>query len=278
MDKSPINQNYSYPSIDIIYSPQKQNQKEINKQNLQCNFPNSTDERNIDSIKLKEIANFLFDKKNIFSNSNSNSFSENLRKHLYYLDSNKVDFTHLNSPKIKFEINIMNNNQNNTFLNLSEKKSLYFCKICSISFTRKDNLQRHIKTKHSNFTGTTCKFCNKKIIRINEHNRKVHHRKNLIKINKKRILFKIKKVDNSKGINSPNKSFILSTGKKLNFCLALIDTNNAGARRIEDFFYFDNFEIGSGGTMSVYYGIEKNKKYNVAIKIDNRKKKKVSLF
>ena len=41
--------------------------------------------------------------------------------------------------------------------------------------------------------------------------------KNLIKINKTGILFKTKKVENSKDIKSPNKGFILSTEKKIEF-------------------------------------------------------------
>ena len=41
--------------------------------------------------------------------------------------------------------------------------------------------------------------------------------KNLIKINNTFILFKTKKVENSKDIKSPNKGFILSTEKKIEF-------------------------------------------------------------
>ena len=114
MDKCTINQNYSYLRNDITYCL-KQNQNQINEHILPCNSQNPIEEGNIGSAKIREITNLLFDKKNQLSNSNSNSFSENLKKHLYYLNSNNFDFKHLNSSNIKFEINIINNHQNNNY-------------------------------------------------------------------------------------------------------------------------------------------------------------------
>ena len=105
--------------------------------------------------------------------------------------------------------------------------------------------------------------------------RKIHSKKNDNSKEPKKIIFRTKrtyKKENELDIYN-NNSLVFPNDF---ISIKIIDIKNEVFQQIEDFYYYPNYIIGSGGTMKVYYGIQKDNKFEVAIKIDKEKKRRSS--
>ena len=276
MDIDEINSNFTNPFINNFssYDIDKPNYSKNN--NFLFNNQNSKTNRNFDSSKFNNKSNLFINNNNIISISNSYSINRNIHYLLNSYDSKNSNLSALKNPKISFKINVGDNNSKLYYCNMHINNSIYSCEICGKHYTRKDNLKRHKDIKHSNYKGTICPFCNKIIIRIKDHIKRMHLRNQKIIKKDKRILFITKKEDEIKIINDLKDDPFLSPKNINELPITLVELKNETYEEIDDFCYYTNFNIGSGGTMRVYYGNNKTKKIDVAVKIDKEKKKKSS--
>ena len=127
-----------------------------------------------DYFKINEFSSFFFDNKNITSLSKSNYNIENKINFLDSYDQNNFRMSSNDIARTNFNINILNNNNTNNFIFFNTNNSKYFCKICNRNYTKKDNLQRHIRAQQLNFEGKLCPYCNIKKKRLREHIKRIH--------------------------------------------------------------------------------------------------------
>ena len=223
-----------------------------------------------------QITNNKLPKKNISSYINDSSFSS---LSLFKKNENKYGFNEsiflLNSlysdnQKINKKINSDHSSSN---LRKKQKSSL-ICK-CGKSFTRKESLQKHIFYTHSGYKGKYCSLCGKLVKRFNDHLRlcKLKH-----ELNKKFIINNKNQICDN--IQNTNNNIILkqlfhenNKDDKNNFQNFLKIGEEENYINLENYRYYLNYMIGSGGNMEVFYGIEKKTKQDVAVKIEFKEKK-----
>lgn len=133
----------------------------------------------------------------------------------------------------------------------------------------------HKHNKNWDYKGVKCIYCKKSIIRITEHIRNCL-KKILNNKKPKNLIFKTKRIKESKEIILVKDN---NRGTKLSnilFSVKLLEINDDYFQEVENVCYYDNYIIGSGRIMKVYFGIHKEKKIEVAIKIDRNNKRKSS--
>lgn len=165
----------------------------------------------------------------------------------------------------------------NNSTNNDEK--FFTCSICQKAFKNKSSLNRHHKENHDFENLNKCIYCGKKRIRLNEHQKRCQL-KLLLKNNESSS--QNKNIGNDKSneqneiiikeepklINNSNKN----TAQDLQKLLDSLSEDNKQTEEISEYIIYKNIIIGEGGSTRVFYGIDKDKNFEVAIKIEKKKK------
>lgn len=195
------------------------------------------------------------------NNENSYGFNESL-----FL----INSLNINNTEIKKKI--LYDNSPSKFR--KKQKKTFTCK-CGKSYKRNEYLQKHIFYTHSGYKGKVCNLCGKFIKRFRDHLRlcKMKHT-----LNKKFIIKKNQIHDTNKNNTTNISPFHLVNAEnkddKKYFQNFLKIEGEEDFINLEKYKYYLNYMIGSGGNMEVFYGIEKNTKQDVAVKIEIKEKKK----
>ena len=137
-------------------------------------MPSSPD---ISFFKNRDINSRFSTLSDIINKYNNNQFVCNFNFDDYYASfySEYSFYNKINNQRI-ISTKIQSSAKNNNIIK-------FICEFCHKSYTRKYNLNKHIKNSHSDYKGKICAYCIKRIIRIKEHIKicRIKH------MNKKRI-------------------------------------------------------------------------------------------
>lgn len=142
------------------------------------------------------------------------------------------------------------------------------CTICNKQYKDRRRMKRHMRDNHN--PESICKYCNKKVIRINQHLKKCKTFILIISKNKRNL-----KQKNNKNYVKQN------TNNKIGFINNNVVkdeiSNNAIKIPKNNFIYFKNFELGKGSYGNVYYGLNTKTKQEVAVKLYSEKSDEIKV-
>ena len=112
--------------------------------------------------------------------------------------------------------------------------------------------------------------------RINEHIKICQLRYNAKKLTSKKIKIRKKFYKHSKRKEKKFFNELKSENKGNNLVFSLFDKFKSKFKKCDDFIYFPNYIIGSGGNMNVFFGKDTKNNEFVVVKIDKNKDRKPS--